>query len=187
MISLAQLRPGLTIKVENVPYLVLSATFSKAAQGSGTSNTKLKNLLTGSSVQKTFQGNKEVEEAEITRSKAQYMYSTGEEYFFMDSATFDQFSLSAEDMGRDAQFLIAGSEVDIQNYEGKPIAVTVPPKIVLKVKSTEPGVKGNTATGGRKPATMETGLVVQVPLFINEGEMLRINTETGEYVERAEK
>ncbi|OGJ48342.1 elongation factor P [Candidatus Peregrinibacteria bacterium RIFOXYB12_FULL_41_12] len=187
MISLAQVKPGRTIKLDNVPYLVLSAIFSKTAQGNGTSNTKLKNLLTGSTIQKTFQGNKEVEEAEITYSKAQYLYGTGEEFFFMDNSTFEQFSLSSDDLGQDAQFLLAGSEVDIQNYEGRPIALNLPPKIVLKVKETEPGVKGNTATGGRKPATMETGVVVQVPLFINAGDFVRVNTETREYVERVDK
>jgi len=105
----------------------------------------------------------------------------------MDNSTFEQFSLSSDDLGQDAQFLLAGSEVDIQNYEGRPIALNLPPKIVLKVKETEPGVKGNTATGGRKPATMETGVVVQVPLFINAGDFVRVNTETREYVERVDK
>ncbi len=185
MLSIAQLKPGTTIKLDGTPYIVLSAIFSKQARGGGTNNTKLKNILTGSNIQRTFQGSDQLEEAEITYSRAQYLYSMGDEYHFMDSNSFEQFSFTKDDLGDLAYYLIDGNDVDIQNYEGRPIGVRVAPKVVLKVAQTDLGVKGDTASGGRKAATLETGLVVQVPLFVNEGDALRINTDTGEYVERA--
>lgn len=184
MLSISQLKPGVTIKVDGTPFLVLQATFSKQARGGGTNNTKLKNILTSASIQKTFQGNDQLEEAEITYSRAQYLYATGDEHNFMDGTTFEQFTFTSEDLGPATKYLIEGTDVDIQNYEGKPIAVRLKPKVELKVTQTDPGVKGDTASGGRKPATLETGLVIQVPLFINEGDTLRVNTDTGEYVER---
>ena len=185
MLSISQLKPGLTVKVDGTPYIVLQAVFSKQARGGGTNNTKLKNILTGATIQKTFQGNDQVEPAEITYSRAQYLYSTGDEYHFMDGTTFEQFTFTAEDLGPATKFLIENTDVDIQNYENKPISVRLKPKVELKVIETEPGVKGDTASGGKKPAKLETGLVIQVPLFINEGDTLRINTDTSEYVERA--
>lgn len=185
MLSIAQLKPGVTIKIDDAPYIVLSAIFSKQARGGGTNNTKLKNILTGSNIQRTFQGSDQLEEAEITYSRAQYLYSTGDEYHFMDSSSFEQFSFTKDDLGDLVYYLVDGNDVDIQNYENRPIGVRVAPKVNLKVAQTDPGVKGDTASGGRKAATLETGLVVQVPLFVNEGDLLRINTDTGEYVERA--
>ncbi|EKD48210.1 MAG: hypothetical protein ACD_65C00064G0002 [uncultured bacterium] len=185
MLSIAQLKPGITIKLDGSPYIILSATFSKQARGGGTNNAKLKNILTGATIQKTFQGSDQLEPAEITYSKAQYLYNTGSEYHFMDNENFDQFSFAEEDLGDAPKFLLEGSEVDIQNYEGRPISIRLKPKVDLKVIETEPGVKGNTASGGKKPAKLETGLTIQVPLFINEGDKIRVNTDTHEYVERA--
>jgi len=185
MISVAQIKPGLTIKVDGNPFLVLQSTFSKQARGGGTNNTKLKNILTGATIQKTFQGNDQVEPAEIGFSRAQYLYSTGGEYHFMDSTTFEQFTFTAEDLGDATKYLLDGTDVDIQNYENKPIGVRLPPKVDLEVTQTDPGVRGDTASGGRKPAKLETDITIQVPLFINEGDKVRVNTESGEYVERA--
>jgi len=185
MLSIAQLKPGVAIVVDGAPHLVTKFVFSKQARGAGVAKTTLKNLLTGGSIQKTFQGNDKIEPADLGYSKAQYLYASGEDHTFMDLNTYDQFNLSADDLGDAPKYLIEGNEVDIHNFEGRPIAVKLKPKVELKVVSTEPGVKGDTASGGTKPATLETGLVVTVPLFINEGDVLRINTETGDYVERA--
>lgn len=184
MLSLAQIKPGVTLKIDGTPYIVLQSVFSKQARGSGTNNTKLKNILTGATIQKTFQGNDQAEPAEITFSRAQYLYNDGSEYHFMDGTTFEQFTFTAEDLGPATGYLIEGNDVDIQNYEGKPISVRLKPKVELKVTETDPGVKGDTASGGKKPATLETGIVIQVPLFISVGDTLRVNTETGDYVER---
>ncbi|OIP82070.1 elongation factor P [Candidatus Peregrinibacteria bacterium CG22_combo_CG10-13_8_21_14_all_44_10] len=185
MLSIAQLKPGVTIKMDGHPYVVLQATFSKQARGGGTNNTKLKNLISGSIIQKTFQGSDQLEQAEVGYSRAQYLYSTGGEYHFMDSNTFEQFAFTEDDLGDAVNYLLDGTDVDIQRYEDKPIGVRLPPKVDLKVIQADPGVKGDTASGGRKPAKLETGLTVQVPLFISEGDKIRVNTETGEYVERA--
>ncbi len=147
--------------------------------------TTLKNLLTGNTLQKTFQGNDKIEPAEVRFSKAQYLYSDGEGYHFMDGTTYDQFTLPKENLEGQTDYMVEGTNVDIQNIDGKPVNIQLQPKAVLKVAQTDPGVRGDTAAGGSKPATLETGLVLQVPLFINEGDSLRINTDTGEYCERA--
>ena len=184
MYSLAELKPGRTVQVEGVPYVILTAQHSKQARGSGVSKTTLRNLLTGATVPRTFQGNDRIEKANVNFSRAQYLYSDGDGCHFMDAQSYEQFSLPADQLGDQKDFLLEGGEVDIQNFDGKPIAVNLPPKINLKVKETEPGVKGDTASGGTKPALLETGLVVQVPLFVNAGDIIRVNTETKQYVER---
>lgn len=185
MYSIGQLRPGMAITVDGDPYLILNAQHSKQARGSGVCKTKIKNLLSGSILNKTFQGNDKLEPADLSHSKAQFLYGDGENYNFMNSETFEQFSLDNETIGDQANFLVDGMDVDIQSFEDNPIAVILPPKVDLEVTQTDPGVKGDTASGGTKPATLETGFVIQVPLFIDIGDKIRINTESGEYVERA--
>lgn len=175
----------MAITVDGDPYLILNAQHSKQARGSGVCKTKIKNLLSGSILNKTFQGNDKLEPADLSHSKAQFLYGDGENYNFMNSETFEQFSLDNETIGDQANFLVDGMDVDIQSFEDNPIAVILPPKVDLEVTQTDPGVKGDTASGGTKPATLETGFVIQVPLFIDIGDKIRINTESGEYVERA--
>jgi elongation factor P len=185
MYSIGQLRPGMAINLDGTPHLILEAAHKKQARGAGTCKTKIKNLISGSIVNKTFQGNEKLEPSDLTHTKAQFLYSDSENFYFMDGETFEQFSLDNETIGDQANFLVDGMDVDMQMFEGNPIAVKLPPKVVLEVKQTDPGVKGNTASGGSKPAVLETGLSIQVPLFINVGDKLRINTESSEYVERA--
>lgn len=185
MYSIGELRPGMAIQIDGVPYLVTRSQHSKQARGLGVAKTTVKNLLTGAVVPKTFQGNERLEPAEISYSRAQYLYADETGCHFMDGTTFEQFFLEKESVEEQLPYMIEGTDVDIQNFEDKPIAVKIAPKVELKVVSTTPGVRGNTAQGGSKPATMETGAVIQVPLFINEGDKIRVNTETGEYAERA--
>ena len=185
MYSIAELRPGMTIQIDNIPYLVLQAQHSKQARGNGVAKTSLKNLLTGSTIPKTFQGNERIESANVHFSKAQYLYKDDESAYFMDSNSFEQFSIPLEQIEDQIGYLLEGTEIDIQNFNNKPIAIKLPPKVVLTVTETEPGVRGNTASGGSKPAILETGIRIQVPLFIDQGERIRINTETCQYVERA--
>lgn len=185
MYSLAELRPGMAILVDGNPHLVLRAQHSKQARGSGVCKTALKDLLTGSIINKTFQGSEKIEPADVGFTKAQFLYEAGGEYHFMDSETFVQFSFTEDDLGDQRYFLNEGMEVDIQNFNDQPIALRLPPKVVLEIVETEPGVKGDTASGGTKPAKTANGLVVNVPLFIETGEKIRVNTETQEYVERA--
>lgn len=185
MLSITDLKVGTAITLDGQPYVVTAYQQSKQARGGSVVNTKLKNLITGNSLPKTFQGNDKIEPADIGYSRAQYLYSDGTDYHFMDGESYEQFSLSGDELGDATQYLVDGTDVDIQNYDGKPIGVKLPIKMELTVTETIPGVKGNTADGGTKPATLETGLVVNVPLFIKEGEKIRVNTDTGEYVERA--
>jgi len=185
MYTIGQLRPGMAINLDGIPHLILTAAHKKQARGAGVCKTKIKNILTGSIVNKTFQGNDKLEPSDLAHAKAQFLYSDQDGFNFMNSETFDQFSLDNETIGDQANFLVDGMDVDIQTFESNPIGIKLPPKVVLEVTETDPGVKGNTASGGSKPATLVTGLTLQVPLFINVGDKLRINTETGEYVERA--
>ncbi len=185
MYGINDLRTGVAINLDGQPFIVTTYHHSKQARGTGVMKTTLKNLLTGNTLQKTFQGNDKIEPAEVRFSKAQYLYNDGSDYYFMDGETYDQFTLPKDNLGDQTNYMLEGTTVDIQNINGKPANLQLQPKVVLKVAQTDPGVKGDTATGGSKPATLETGLVVQVPLFINEGDNLRINTETGEYCERA--
>jgi len=185
MYSLAELRPGMAIIVDGEPHLVLRAQHSKQARGTGVAKTTVRNLITGAVFPKTFQGSEKIEPADIGYTKAQFLYSDGAEYHFMDSTDFSQFTFTEDDLGDQKYFLVDGMDVDIQNFDNKPISVRIPPKVVLTIANTDPGVKGDTASGGTKPATTETGLVVNVPFFIEIGEKIRINTESHEYVERA--
>ncbi len=146
---------------------------------------KLKNLISGSTIDFTFKGNDKVEQANITRSKAQFTYAQGNQYNFMDSANFEQFTLTADTIGAPKDFLKEGVQVDVINFDGKPINISLPIKLDLLVKETEPAVRGNTAQGSvTKPATLETGAKIQVPIFIKVGDKIKVNTQTGEYVSR---
>ena len=185
MYSINDLKIGVAIQLEGEAYVVVSSQHSKMARGGGIMKTTLKNLVTGATIQRTFQGNEKIKPASVSYSRAQYLYNDGAKYYFMDNSTFEQFELDKEILGNQTDYLIEGAEVDIQNVNNNPTNVKLPPKINLKVVETEPGVRGDTASGGTKPAKLETGKVVQVPLFINKGDKVRVNTETGEYTERA--
>lgn len=185
MYSIAQLKVGTVIKVDGHPYIVTASQFSKQARGSGVMKTTVKSLLTGNSLPMTFQGNDKIEPADINYSKAQFLYAQGNECFFMDNSTYEQFTFKKEELGDKLNYLLEGTEVDIQNFDEKPINVQIPPKINLKVIEAEPGVKGDSAQGRvTKLVKLETGITIQAPLFIKEGDMVRINTENGEYSER---
>lgn len=147
--------------------------------------TKLRGAISGKVMEKTYVSGEDFELVQIQRSNATYLYKDNSMANFMDATTYDQFALPIESLGDQLNFLKEGETTIVTRYEDKPIGLELPPKVVLKVIETSPGVKGDTAQGGSKPATLETGLVVQVPLFIQEGEMIRVNTESSEYVERA--
>jgi elongation factor P len=185
MLSISQIRTGKIILLDGDPYVVLKDVFAKQARGAGVMKTIVRNLKTGSTINKSFQGNDKVEEADVGFQKCQYMYNDGENYFFMNNESFEQFELSKEMLGEQIYFLLDGTDVDVRFFEVQPISVNLPPKVVLEVADTDPGVRGDTASGGSKPATLETGLVLQVPLFVKIGDKLRVNTDTQEYVERA--
>lgn len=184
MSSLTDIKKGLIIKYNGDPYVVMDAKFLRMQQRKPVMQTKLKNIKTGQVVEYSFKQGESAEEADVTRRKADFLYKEKENYCFMEQENYEQYYLSAEMVGEGAKFLKDGQSVNLVFYEDAVIGVELPPKVVLKVVSAPPGVKGNTATGGYKAVTLETGTVINAPLFLEEGSLVRVNTETGEYVER---
>ena len=184
MYNINDLKIGTKVIFNGEPHQVIFAQHSKQGRAGGILRSKLKNLLNGSTVDKTFAGAEKIEPAELLLKKAQYLYKT-DEYFFMDPTDFEQFSLSQKQIGDSGKYLKEGEEVDILYFDGNAINVQLPIKIKLKVTYTEPGFKGNTASTVQKPATLETGAEIMVPLFIKEGEKVRVATESREFAGRA--
>jgi elongation factor P len=187
MYSLGEIRVGQVVVLEGEPFLVTYAQHSKQARGAGVLKTKVKNLLTGSVIPKTFQGNDKLAPADVGYFKAQYLYKDADGYQFLHNETYEQFVIDEELMGDDALFLVEGEDYDIRHFEEKPISVSFPLNMLYEVTETPPGVKGDTAQGGTKPATLSNGITVNVPLFVDIGEMIRIDTRTREYLERVQK
>jgi len=185
MLNISDLQLG-TFLVHNAqPHQLIYREHSKLGRGGAILRAKIKNLLSGAIIDLTFKGNDKIEEADITRSKAQFTYKDEAGYHFMNMETFDQTSLPRDRVGRGGGFLKDGIEVDVLSWNNKAININPPIKIDLKVAETEPAIRGNTAQGSvTKPAVLETGAKVFVPIFIKVGDMIRVNTETGEYVER---
>ncbi|MFH1366814.1 MAG: elongation factor P [Patescibacteria group bacterium] len=189
MLTLNDLKVGVFIKYNGEPCEVIYSDHIKMAQSKGILRTKIKNLITGAIVDKTFKGGSDkFEEADLIQAKANFLYKEGENYFFMDNTTYDQFSLSKNQIGDKVNYIKEGSDVQILSFEGRPINLVIPIKMVLEVTQTSEGVRGDTAQGSvMKEATLETGHNVKVPLFIKNGENILVNTETGKYVERVNK
>ncbi|PFX66271.1 elongation factor P [Bacillus toyonensis] len=185
MISVNDFRTGLTISVDNALWQVLDFQHVKPGKGAAFVRSKLRNLRTGSVQEKTFRAGEKVEKAHIENRRMQYLYASSEAHVFMDNGTYEQIELGENQIERELKFLKENMEVSIMTYQGEVLGVELPNTVELKVTETEPGIKGDTASNVTKPATLETGLVVQVPIFINEGEMLIINTGEGKYVSRA--
>jgi elongation factor P len=185
MIGLTDIKTGRTIIHNGEPYLVLEYLHSMIGRGGAVMRTKLKNLLSGVIIDYTFTGAEKVEEAEMSKSHAQYLYREGAEYQFMDNATYDQFFLSEDVLGSMTKYLVEGTEVSILNWNGRPINIEIPVKVTLTVTDAPPGLKGDTASGGDKVVTLETGLQVTTPLFVKTGDRIIVNTEKGIYVSRA--
>jgi elongation factor P len=185
MYEITDLKPGRAIQIDGEPYIVVSSVFGRKSQSKANMQCKLKNLKTGAFISRNFQGSEKIEQADVGYRKVQFLYKTGDQYTFMDQESFDQFELSSETLGDATGYLIEGGDVDALTFEGNPIGIKLKATVELKVIETMPGVRGDTATGGNKPAKLESGISVNVPLFINEGDVLKINTETGEYMSRA--
>lgn len=183
--NLTDIKVGTIVKVNGDPFLVTKNQFMRKDASKPVMRTKLKNLITGNSLDKTFLAGESFEFADVERRKCQYLYKDGDDAHFMDNETFEQFTLQEDDIKDVLAFLKEDTEVYVTMYESNPIGVQAPPKVSLKVTETVPGVKGDTAQGGTKPATLETGTTVNVPLFIKEGETIVVNTDTKEYVGRS--
>ena len=185
MYDITDLKPGKAIQIDGEPFIVLSSQFGRKSQSKANMQCKLRNLKSGAVVARNFQGSEKIEPADVGYRKCQFLYKDADKnYTFMDLENFDQFTFSEEALGDVALYLVDGGEVDALMFEEAPIGIQLKATVELKVVETIPGVKGDTATGGNKPATLESGLVVNVPLFINEGDKVKVNTETGMYMTR---
>jgi elongation factor P len=185
VISVNDFKTGLTIEVDGDIFSVTDFQHVKPGKGAAFVRSKLKNLRNGNVVEKTFRAGENVARAIVENRQVQYLYNSGSEYTFMDNETYDQFNLDKKQLEWEINFLKENMNVNIASYQGEIIGITIPNSIELKVAETEPGIKGNTATGATKNAKLETGLNVQVPLFINEGDMLLIDSREGKYSSRA--
>jgi len=184
MIDVNKLKEGVTYLDGGQPYKVVKYSFSKMGRGKANIKVKVKNLLTGALVTKSYLSGNSVEPVEIEKKHLQYLYADGESLFFMDPVSFDQIEIGRSLIGDDLNYLVEGEKVWVQFWGERVVGVELPASVVLKVVETGPGEKGNSATNILKPATLESGLVVQVPTFIKEGDSLKINTQSGEYVSR---
>jgi elongation factor P len=185
MIGINDLKNGTVFEHEDQPWLVLEYQHSKMGRGGAVLKTKIRNLITGAIVQKTFQGSDKFEEVRLERKTAQYLYQDGSGYVFMDEQTFEQFTLSGDIVGDASKYTKEGELIELHYYKGKPISLNIPIKVKLKVIEAENVDKGNTATGAIKPVKLETGVVIHGPLFLKPGDVIVVDTRTGTYVERA--
>ena len=185
MISTNDLKNGITIQVDGEIFVVMETQHVKPGKGAAIVKAKLKNLRSGAIFEKTFNAGVKVETARIEKQLMQYLYSMSDEYYFMNMETYEQISLTKDHLGDGVNYLIENAEVYITSFEGEVIGIDLPDKINLKVTHTEPVVKGNTTNNALKDATVETGLLVRVPLFIEEGETIVVSTSDGKYVSRA--
>lgn len=185
MISPNDFKTGLTIEFEGQILQVVDFQHVKPGKGAAFVRAKLKNVETGSVVERTFNPKEKIEKAHIERRNMQYLYVQGDEYVFMDTQNYEQIMLTKEQLESNVKYLIEEMNITILYHKERAIGIELPNSVVLEVVETEPGIKGDTASGGSKPATMQTGLVIQVPFFINVGDKLKVDTRTGSYVERA--
>lgn len=184
MIFAGDLRPGVKVEVDGVPFMVTDYQWVKPGKGGAFMRTKLKNMRTGAIIERTFRTEEKLAPAELEERRAQFLYQSGDEFHLMDTESYEQFFLSEDQLGDARQYLKEEMVVTIVSHRGAPLAVEVPTFVELAVAETDPGVRGDTASGGSKPAKLETGAVIQVPLFINVGDRLRVDTRTGTYIER---
>lgn len=184
MISTAEFKKGKKIEVDGAPCEILECQHYKPGKGGAFMKTKYRNLLTGSVMDQNFRSGMKFETPNLESREIQYLYKDGEKFVFMDMTSYEQLEVEKEVVGGSAGFLKNGMSVQVMLYEGRPISLDLPPSVVLEVTETDPGLKGDTVSGASKPATMETGLVVNVPLFINTGDRLKIDTRTNAYLSR---
>lgn len=185
MYGITDLKNNTKIELDGEPYVVTDCQHSKMGRGGAVMRTKLRNLRNGSVVSKTFQGNDKVKPASLATHEGQYLFSDGSSFTFMDTTSYEQTSIPESVLGSRAKFLKEGLTVELLEFKGAIIAVELPIKAEYEVRETDPGLKGDTVSGGSKPATLESGATVTVPLFIQIGDKVRVDTRTGTYLERA--
>ena len=185
MINVGDLRPGTTFQLDGNLYIVLDASHNKTARAAANVRVKMRNMRTGTTTETTFGGNEKVARAQIDKKKMQYLYDSGSDLVFMDNETYEQIEIPSANLEWEMNFLKASDEVEVTSFEGEVLGVALPINVPFKVIETEPAVKGDTATGATKFAKIETGFQIKVPLFIDEGETVVVNTVDGKYQGRA--
>ena len=184
MYSTAEFRKGLRIEIEGKPYLIVDFQHVKPGKGGAFVRTKLKNMINGRVTEQTFRSGEKVGRPDMEEKEMQFLYREGDSFVFMDNVTYDQIYLSKDQIGDQIQFLQENINIKLLYFNKEPLGLELPNFVELTVTATDPGFKGDTATGGNKPATLETGAVIQVPLFISEGDRIQVDTRTGNYMER---
>ena len=185
VLTMNDLRVGVAVTIDKEPYVVLWSDFMRTAQRKPVMRTKLKNLISGRVLEQTFKPGDKIQEADLSRTKASYLYVQGQDHYFMDQETYDQFFLTTEQLGDQVKYLKEGLEVDVLRFEDKPVTIQLPKKIEYTVTDSPDAVRGDTATNSAKTITLDNGLQVKAPLFIKNGERIMVSTETGEYAARA--
>ena len=185
MIEAGDLRPGTVFERDGQLLVCVGYSHMKMGRGTAQVRTKLRNLKTGAITEETFRPEMRFTRVRIERRPMQYLYADANQHHFMDTETYDQVALGVAELGDALKYLREGAEIQVLTYEDKPIGVELPTSVELEVIETDPGFKGDTATGGTKPAKLETGITVQVPLFVNQGDRIKVDTRTGAYIERA--
>jgi elongation factor P len=181
------IRKGLKIQLDGVPYAVVEHQFVKPGKGQSFTRCRVKNLVTGNVIERTWKSGEAVELADVETYKMTFSWDEGDSLVFMDTSTGDQMHVMKDKVGDEARFVSEGLECEVTIFNGNPIGIELPSSVVLQIKESEPGIKGDTASGATKPATLSTGAVINVPLFIKEGEWVKVDTRTGDYLERVNK
>lgn len=184
MADTTDIKKGFKMLIDRTPFVVVDHQFVKPGKGQAFFRTKLKNMMTGAVIDRTFKSGEKLEKADTEERGMQFLYKEGDQYVFMDNETYDQMRISEELLADNIHYLLDNMNIDVMLFEGRPIGITPPNFVELEVTETEPGFKGDTSSNTTKPATCQTGLVVNVPLFVEVGDKLKIDTRTGDYVER---
>jgi elongation factor P len=186
-VSTTEFRNGLKIEINGEPYVIVEFQHVKPGKGGAFVRTKFKSLKTGNVTDKTFRAGEKVDVPDLEEKTMQYLYGADKNYVFMDTTSYEQVSLDKKQLGDSVNYLKENMEIKVLYHKGEPINIEVPMFVELKIARTDPGVRGDTASGGSKPATLETGAVVKVPLYMNEGDVIKIDTRTGTFIERVKQ
>lgn len=187
MIDTSDIRKNLKLLIDGDPWVVVDFQFVKPGKGQAFTRTRLKNMITGNVVERTFRSGEKLEEAQIEEKEMMYLYSQGDSYTFMDNKTYEQVEITSEHLGDAVHFLTENMNVEVLFFNGRPIGISLPNFVELEIVETEPATKGDTVSGATKPATLSTGYTLNVPLFVNSGDWIVVDTRTGAYVERVKK
>lgn len=187
MIDTSDIRKNLKLLIDGDPWVVVDFQFVKPGKGQAFTRTRLKNMITGNVVERTFRSGEKLEEAQIEEKEMMYLYSQGDSYAFMDNKTYEQVEITSEHLGDAVHFLTENMNVEVLFFNGRPIGISLPNFVELEIVNTEPATKGDTVSGATKPATLSTGYTLNVPLFVNSGDWIVVDTRTGAYVERVKK